>query len=155
MNNNIPASIYLAKIYFFSEVEMKKYWSILQERVFEWFSNQSIYKFFQFFISTIPTKSTKYKKYISLAYDVALTKNKSDLDKNDYYTLRQWSTQQQNQFLVNQTCKSNKHMYVCKSSFCDAILLFYNENEFCNQVYVIWLQYGLNELSGQSWTYIL
>ena len=37
----------------------------------------------------------------------------------------------------NQTCKSNKHMYVCKSSFCDAILLFYNENEFCNQVYVI------------------
>ena len=42
-----------------------------------------MYQFFQFFISTIPTKSTKYKKYISLANDVALTKNKSDLDKKD------------------------------------------------------------------------
>ena len=79
-------------MYFFAKVEMKKYRFILQERVLEWFSNQSTHQFFQFFISIIPTKSTKYEKYISLAYDVALTKNKSVLDKNDSKTTKHTTT---------------------------------------------------------------
>ena len=76
--------------------------------------------FFSIFESTIPTVHyTKYKKWITISYNVAITKNKSDLDKNDYYTLRQYNEGwQQKQFFVNQTCKSNKHNYVLCNSNC-------------------------------------